>query len=32
MTNHIHIEVEDWSEGHKKFKDPTPMVMPSDQR
>ena len=32
MTNHIHIEVEDWSGGSKKFKDPTSMVMPSDQR
>ncbi len=32
MTNHIHIEVEDWSDGSKKFKDPTPMVMPSDRR
>ena len=32
MTNHIHIEVEDWSEGKKKFKDPTPMVLPADKR
>ena len=32
MTNHIHVEVEDWSDGKKKFKDPTPMFMPADQR
>jgi len=32
MTNHIHVEVEDWSGGKKKFKDPTPMVLPKDRR
>jgi len=32
MTNHIHVEVEDWSGSTKKFKDPTPMFMPDNRQ